>query len=316
VIANISHFWRMTRELDVQGLRERFETPVSVRVLGTNFALAQRVARLIEPDPMDTEISAGLLGEGRPRADVLVAVVSGALTQDAARALRDLSVGEAPLVVIQIDDGEANLLVLGLAEERIVTFEPTLPDDRARERLFGALVRAAPDEMLTLGRRHPLLRGPIAEQLIRDTSRVNAQFAAVSSLPANIPLLGGLVGEVADILVLTKNQVLLLFKLAGLYGRDLELGRELILEVLPVVGGAFFWRTTARTLVGLIPGLFGMVPKVVVAYMGTFVVGGMARYYFQHGRRPPDELVSELRQDATRLAHEAMHRLRPGSSSD
>ena len=59
-------------------------------------------------------------------------------------------------MVIQIDEG-ANLVVLGLNEDRIVAFEPTLPDDLARERLFNALVRAAPDQMLPLGRRHPLV---------------------------------------------------------------------------------------------------------------------------------------------------------------
>jgi uncharacterized protein (DUF697 family) len=311
VLGNITQFWNLTRELDVQGLRDRFEEPVTLRVLGNNFGLAQRVARLIEPDPLASEVSAGMLGEaGRTRADVVVAVVSGALSQEEARALRDLSVGEAPVVVIQIDEG-ANLVVLGLNEDRIVAFEPTLPDDLARERLFNALVRAAPEQMLPLGRRHPLVREAVADDLIRDTSRVNAQFAAISSVPANIPLFGGVVGDMADILVLTKNQVLLLFKLAGLYGRELELGRELLLEVLPVVGGAFFWRTAARTLVGLVPGLFGMLPKVVVAYMGTFVVGEMARYYFRYGRKPPPEFVGDLRQDALRRAREALARLRP-----
>jgi uncharacterized protein (DUF697 family) len=312
VIGNITQFWRLTRELDIQGLRERLEQPVHLRVLGNDLGLAQRVARLIEPDPSTTEVSAGVLGEsGRARGDVIVAVVTGALSQDAARALRDLSVGEAPLIVIQIDDG-ANLVVLGLGEDRIVTFEPTLPDDQARDRLFAALVRAAPDQMLSLGRRHPLVREAVADHLIRDTARVNAQFAAISSLPANIPFIGGLVGDMADILVLTKNQVLLLFKLAGLYGRDLELGRELVLEVLPVVGSAFLWRTAARSLVGLIPGLFGLLPKTVVAYSGTFVVGEMARYYYRHGRKPPPELVGDLRNEGARLARETLARLKPG----
>src|SRR4029077_12216250 len=118
------------------------------------------------------------------------------------------------------------------------------------ESLFNALIPAAPEVMLAAARRHPLLREPVAEHLIRDASRVNAQFAAISSLPANLPIVGGLVGDVADVLVLTKNQVLLLFKLAGLYGRDLRLGRELLLEIVPVVGSAFVWRSTARALVG------------------------------------------------------------------
>jgi uncharacterized protein (DUF697 family) len=155
-----------------------------------------------------------------------------------------------------------------------------------------------------------LLREPVAEHLIRDTARVNAQFAAISSLPANLPLVGGLVGDVADVLVLTKNQVLLLFKLAGLYGRDLELGRRLLIEILPVVGGAFFWRTTARALVGLLPPLLGLLPKTVVAYTGTYVVGQIARYYYHHGHRPPPEIMRELRADGIRLAQATLARFK------
>jgi uncharacterized protein (DUF697 family) len=124
--------------------------------------------------------------------------------------------------------------------------------------------------------------------------------------------LGGFVGDMADVLVLTKNQVLLLFKLAGLYGRDLALGRELLLEVLPVVGGAFFWRTTARALVGLLPGAVAIVPKTLIAYVGTYVVGEVARYYFRFGRKPPPEVVRELSAEGARIARDALLRLRGG----
>ncbi len=315
MIGNIAQFWRITRELDIQGLRERFEQPVLVRVLGSDFSVAQRVARLIEPDPLSDEVRPGVLGElSRERADIFVAAVSGAPSQDAARALRDLSVGDTPLVVVQIEDGASNLVVLGIDQHRIVSFEPTLPDEQARARLFAALSKAAPDELLSLGRRHPLVREAVADHLIRDTSRVNAQFAAVSSLPATLPFVGGLVGGVGDMIVLTKNQVLLLFKLAGLYGRDLELGRELIVEVLPVVGSAFVLRSAARALLGMVPPLFGLLPKTVVAYSGTFLVGEMARYYYKHGRKPPPEFVGELREEGMRRAREALERLRGGSS--
>src|SRR5438552_10085898 len=160
------------------------------------------------------------------------------------------------------------MLVLGVPQDRIISLTLADADDEVRDRLFKALVAAAPEVMLAAGRRHPLLRERVAEYLIRDTSRVNAQFAALSSLPSAVPILGGLVGDVADVLVLTKNQVLLLFKLAGLYGRELEIGRELVFEVLPVVGGAFFWRSTARLLVGLLPAMLGLVPRTLVAYTG------------------------------------------------
>jgi uncharacterized protein (DUF697 family) len=198
-------------------------------------------------------------------------------------------------------------------DDRIVSLEPGMGDDEARDRLFTTLVRCAPEVLLAAGRRHPLLREPVAEHLIRDTSRVNAQFAAISSIPANIPLVGGLVGDMADILVLTKNQVLLLFKLAGLYGRDLTLGRQLLVEITPVVGGAFVWRSAARTLLGLVPGLLGMLPKTMVAYSGTYVVGQMARYYYRYGRKPPPGFAQELREESLRIARDALSRIRGGA---
>lgn len=310
MIGNVTQFWRLTRELDIQSLREAFERPVTVRVLGSDAGAAQRVARLIDPDPTAGDISPGVLGEtGRERADLYVVAIGGPVEAAGRRVLNDLSVSETPVVLVQLD-ASPELLVLGIAQERVVALEPGLGDDEARDRLFTTLLRAAPEVMLSAGRRHILLREPVAEHLIRDTSRVNAQFAALSSLPASLPLVGGLVGDMADMLVLTKNQVLLLFKLAGLYGRDLRLGRQLLTEVMPIVGGAFFWRSTARALVGLLPTMLGLVPKTVVAYSGTYVVGEMARYYYRYGRKPPPGFAKELRAQGARLARQALGRLR------
>jgi uncharacterized protein (DUF697 family) len=312
VIGNIAQFWRVTRELDVQALRESFERLVSLRVLGSDYAVAQRVARLVEPDPTAGEVSVGVLGEtSRERADLYIVAIDGPLEPEARRVLSDLSVSETPLVLVQ-SEAAAGMLVLGIPADRMITLGDATADNEARERLFRTIVQAAPEVMLAAGRRHPLLREPVAEHLIRDTARVNAQFAAISSLPANLPIIGGLVGDMADLIVLTKNQVLLLFKLAGLYGRDLALGRQLIVEVMPIVGGAFLWRTTARALVGLLPSLLGLLPKTLVAYSGTYVVGQMARYYYRYGHKPPPELVRDLRDEGTRLARETFARLKRG----
>jgi uncharacterized protein (DUF697 family) len=315
VIGNIAQFWRLTRELDIGALREAFEQPVSLRVLGSDPGIAERVARLIEPDPEAGEVSIGVLGYNtRERADAYIAAIAGPLETDARRHLSDLSVGEAPLLVVQSEDA-AGMLVLGIPDDRIITLGAFEADDEVRDRLFRSLVQAAPEVMLSAGRRHPLLREPVADHLIKDTSRVNAQFAALASLPVNIPILGGVVGDVADMLVLTKNQVLLLFKLAGLYGRDVSLGGELLFEVAPVVGTAFLWRSTARMLVGLLPAMLGLVPKTLVAYTGTYIVGHTARYYYRFGHRPPPEIAQELREEARRVAAAALARL-PGRSQD
>src|SRR5438094_639228 len=74
------------------------------------------------------------------------------------------------------------------------------PRDEAatRRQLHSRVVQTASNVRLALGHHYPLLRPAIAEQLIRDTSRVNAQAALLSSLPSLIPVLGMIVGGVAD----------------------------------------------------------------------------------------------------------------------
>jgi uncharacterized protein (DUF697 family) len=310
VLGNVAQFWRITRELDIGALRDSFEHPVSVRVLGSDIGIAERVARLIDPDPQAGEISAGVLSQpGRERADLFVVAVGGPLDHDARRTLSDLSVSERPLLLVEIE-GSGDMVLLGVPEDRVIQLPLAIPDPDARERLFTTLVRTAPEVALPLGRRHPLVREAVAEHLIRDTSRANGQFAALSSLPATLPLIGGVVGDMADVMILTKNQVLLILKLAGLYGRDMELSRELIVEILPVVGGAFLWRTTARMLVGLLPPILGLLPKTVVAYVGTFIVGESARYFYRFGRKPSPEVIREIRLEGRRLARQALTRLR------
>ncbi len=320
MIGNIAQFWRLTRELDLSSIREDFERTPTVRVLGSDPGSAERMARLLASEAVGREIVAGTLGEWEMGAwerqaptDLFVVAVGSPLEGSARRALSELSVGHVPLLLAQLGDA-SNMLVVGVPEERMITLSAELDEGTARSQLITALVRLAPQVMLPLGRRYPHVRRAVADHLILDTARVNAQFAAVSSLPANIPLVGGVVGDMADMLVLTKNQVLLVFKLAGLYGRDLSLGLRAIAEVIPVVGGAFFWRTTARTLVGLLPSIVSLVPKAVVAYTGTFAVGELARYYYEYGRKAPPELVRDIGERGLRLARGSL--LRRGHRRD
>ncbi len=312
MIGNISQFWRLTRELDVNAIRAEIERVPAVRVLGSDQASADRVARMVDPDATDADIVTGTLAGWRqqPRSlpaspDLVVVALGSPLDQASRRVLAELGVGDTPVLLVQAQE-EPHLVLVGIPEERVVALHPGDDEAQARDQVLAALVRLAPETMLPLGRRHPRVREAVADHLIRDTSRVNAQFAALSSLPANLPLVGGLVGDMADILVLTKNQVILLFKLAGLYGRNLALGPRTLAEVLPVVGGAFIWRSTARALVGLLPGAVSVVPKALIAYSGTFVVGELARYYYHYGRKAPPEAVKELTAQSLRLARRTL----------
>jgi uncharacterized protein (DUF697 family) len=116
-----------------------------------------------------------------------------------------------------------------------------------------------------------------------------------------IPVLGFFVGGMADILVLTKNQAMLVFKLAAIHGRNVDDRIGVLKEIMPVIGSAFLWRTAARTAVGLAPAPISALPKAAIAYVGTFLVGQAARYYYEHGDKPPPEVLRAFQGDARRL---------------
>jgi uncharacterized protein (DUF697 family) len=172
--------------------------------------------------------------------------------------------------------------------------------DATRARLGPAIVKSVPQIRLALAHQFPTLRRAVAEELIRDASWVNAQFALMASLPALIPVLGFFVGGMADILVLTKNQAMLVFRLAAIYGRNMDHRMAILKEIMPVIGGAFVWRTAARTAVGLAPAPISALPRAAIAYVGTYLVGQAARYYYEQGDKPPPEVLRAFQADARR----------------
>jgi uncharacterized protein (DUF697 family) len=184
-----------------------------------------------------------------------------------------------------------------LPPHRVIVLNPSDPIEVVA-RLFPAIAASLPHLHLSLGRTLPPFRDSVAANLILETSRVNAEFVLFASLPGSIPVVGQVFQAGADLLVLTKNQVMLILKLAILYGRSHRSKRHTIAEIVPVVGGAFLWRTIARTLVDLLPGFIAALPKTAIAFAGTYVVGNMARYYYSVGRKPTGKVLEKLYQDA------------------
>ncbi len=191
-------------------------------------------------------------------------------------------------------------LTAGLPEdltERVVFLEE-VSQAEVEHTLAGAIVRTLPGLQLALPRRLPALRHAASREIILETSKANAQFALMSNLPANVPIIGAAVGDMADFLVLTKNQALMIIKLSAVYGRPMDSMMKLGMEISPVVGNAFAWRTAARMIIGLLPTPVAAVPKTAIAYVGTYVVGAMAAFYFDSGRRPPKEMMESIRREA------------------
>lgn len=139
-----------------------------------------------------------------------------------------------------------------------------------------ALLTAHPTHRLALARVFPVLRPPLAREMIRAVAARNAAIAAVSALPEVIPNpLGVLlaIGEMgSDTVLITANQIELAFRLAALRGDDVG-WRAQSRALAAVIGAGLGWRTLARELVGWIPAGIGVAAKASVAYTGTMAVG-------------------------------------------
>jgi uncharacterized protein (DUF697 family) len=169
----------------------------------------------------------------------------------------------------------------------IVRFEGTGPDDRdAVDRLRADIVKRNADRAPAFGRALPAFRGAAAKQVIDETAAANAQFSLVANIPTILPIVGNIAAAGADFIVLTKNQVMMLYKLAAVFGRDLRDQRGILLDVLPVVGAGLVWRTAARQAATWLPFAAGTIPKLGIAYVGTMAVGRAAEFYYRTGMKP------------------------------
>lgn len=200
----------------------------------------------------------------------------------------------------------------GDSPRKVVSAAMSLPEitakeiERARDVVVSVDLELAP----ALGRRFPEIRLASVRAIIDETSKANAQFALVSNVPAVVPVVGNIVAAGADLIVLTKNQVMMVFKIAAAHNRDLNNQMAIMRELAPVVGGGFLWRTVAREAAAFLPLAAGTVPKVAIAYVGTVVMGRAADYYYRFGEKPTRENLRAF----TARAWESVLRLRIGKN--
>jgi uncharacterized protein (DUF697 family) len=328
------YFWEAVREINPAHVREELERPFLIGLYGADGSGRKTLAHaLFGVDPTERPgrelvvggVEPGALGAtGRPDLAFLVLDATRPDWSDERRTAHEIAGRGSPLFLVVT---HTDLLPAGDQAARAAAAQfPDQPPEltvsvdprealATRLRLVGPLLRTVPHLRLALAHRFPPLRRVVAEDLVREASRVNGQFALFSSLPALVPVVGTLFSSAADLLILTKNQAMLVFKLAGIYGRDIDDRVGVLKEILPVIGAAFAWRTLARTGVGLLPPLLSAVPKTAMAYVGTYVVGQAARYYYERGHEPTADLLRSFREEALRRYREVNERLKPRASN-
>ncbi len=184
----------------------------------------------------------------------------------------------------------------------IVRFEGVGAEDRdALDRLRADILKRNAERAPAFGRALPAFRAAAAKQVIDETAAANAQFSLVSNIPTILPIIGNIAAAGADFIVLTKNQVMMLYKLAAVFGRDLHDQRGILQEVLPVVGAGLLWRTAARQAATWLPFAAGTIPKLAIAYVGTMAVGRAAEFYYRTGLKPTRSQMDQYARQGAEL---------------
>ena len=300
-VLKLPDLWRTLKEADLAAIRRDAERSFEVLVAADAAADATRLAELITgAHPAHPWLTPWTPEEalGRGAASDLdgAVLVSGSENLSPALAAARDALRQAGVPVVTVVYGAST--ATGSVARGGETARAVVPalDPAALPAVGDALVAAFdPALRLALARQLPPLRAAIFHATIDETARANATYALTTALGEVVPGLS-LPLNVTDMVVLTKNQLVMSYKIAlacGKKGRP----RELIGEVMGVIGGGFLFRQAARQLVGLVP-VVGVVPKVAMAYAGTWAVGRAVAAWAAEGRRLTPAAVRRFYKEA------------------
>ncbi len=278
-------FMGLVRAVQMEEIKAQLALPPLVLIVADDTVAAERFAFALAGADVTLGVSAARETTTVAAPAALDSLAVGPAAYDAVL-LIDPSAGTRRNAALQrLIANQRQTAVLALYTRAPETPDPGLPaltvtsldDVTALRAIRARLVTSLPEaRRLSWGRTFVGFRKPIADVLIEQTARANAQFALMADLGARIPILGGIAATGADFLVLTRNQLVLAYRLAAINGRDLDDPRNVITSAAPFFLAGLGWREVARRAIRLVPGV-PFLPKVVIAYGGTIASGALAR---------------------------------------
>jgi uncharacterized protein (DUF697 family) len=304
-LRDIAAIWNNIGELDLRPLREAALRIVRIAIVGRPGSGRHTLAAQLRTDPARPSaqtqtpilITEPDLLEGVAMADLIILVCDATQTEftveqalmrkwsDAGKKLivfcNKLDLLEPGQIVSQWAGRAMGLILYGSAQDTKYLTQHLVP----------AVLSLLPDRWLALARQYPLFRQAVAQDMLNDACIANAAYSLSTGLAEMVPALD-IPLNVTDMIVLTKNQAFLAYKMGLALGLSTR-WQDYIAEFGSVIGSGFLWRQLARYLVGLIP-VWGIVPKVAVAYSGTFVVGNVILQWYLTGRHITREQMRAL----------------------
>jgi uncharacterized protein (DUF697 family) len=303
--SDLGNIWNTFKELDIRPIAEEAERPIVLAFVG-----AEGVGK--------STLIAALRNAKRAREKVISPTIEVDL--DAATRL-----GETDLIVLMVDatrgdfavevnlyrewkTAARNVLIFynkmdsmqdanTVSATRIpwsdarVAFGSAIDPDSLAAGFVPRMLEALRDRHLALARYYPICRLAVAQNLISDTSFASASYALGTGFAEIIPVLT-VPFNVADMMILTKNQALMVYKLGLALGLSTR-WQDHVAELGGVVGAGFLWRQLARELIGLIP-VWGILPKVAIAYAGTYAVGEAILRWYLTGHKASGKGMKEI----------------------
>jgi len=319
-LSSVKTIWDTLTEVDLTPLKEEALRGVNIALVGRDGSGRSRLAHQMRRDPSHPEMRTqtpvfihSLEEETQTSSSDLVIIMVdeglGNMTHEHRIAEELINAGQKVLVFINryadIED-TAGLSMWGGWDTRHIVYGDVIDAELLGQSFVPAVMALLPDDISPLARAFPLFRVPVANQMINDTCLSNAAYTFSTGLVGIVPVLG-IPLTVADIVVLTKMQAFMVYKLGLALGYSTR-WQDYTAEFGGVLGGGFMWRQIARSLVGLIP-VYGIVPKVAVTYAGTYVVGQVVLRWYLTGRHVSADEMKVLFAEALQRGRDAARRL-------
>lgn len=271
----LANLWRVISDVDLERIRASARTPFELVVVAEEAALGERVraglgavpggavhpyVALVHPDAV----------RHRPTTPLVVVLASSTPELSLPMKAADEHCIRArwPRVTLVVGTEAPEAAARRVAEQARVAVLDVM--NAPRLLLSTVIAQVEGDARLAIAAALPVFRQVVADAIVDETAKANASFAVTTGLAETIPVLTVPL-NLGDMIVLTKNQLIMGYKIALASGRS-DSPRSMMTEILGVIGGGFLFRQIARQLVGLIP-VAGLVPKVAIAYAGTYAIG-------------------------------------------
>ncbi len=306
-ITDVSGMWKAFSAIDVGSMREDAQITPRLVVIGPRDRTSLLEAALQQGPRTTNQLVTAVPTYRFPLSEADLDVLATydlriALLDSAAEVASDdvqaLIAQPGPLVLVIEQAGKSSIVASPheTAGEASVTMVAAWLEDAksVQKTLLPAIANALPESDVALGRAYPGLRPAVAQALIQRTCMTNSIYAAGTGVAEMIPGLG-IPFAVADIIILTKNQLVMAYKIGLIMGETGEF-RDVLPQLAGVIGAGFMWRQVARELVAFLP--LGVVLKVAIAYAGTYATGQAIYHWYATGEKLDRQQLREVFNEA------------------